>query len=32
LRFAHFLYTVKPLESDPECLRIIGNPVDPKRE
>ncbi len=32
LRFAHFLYTVKPLETDPECLRVIGNPVDPKRE
>jgi len=31
LRFAHFLHTVKPLETDPECLRIIGKPVDPKR-
>ena len=32
LRFAHFLFTVKQIESDPECLRAIGNPVDPKRE
>jgi hypothetical protein len=31
LRFAHFLHTVKPLETDPECLRVIGSPVDPKR-
>lgn len=32
LRFAHFLFTVKQIESDPECLRAIGNPVDPKWE
>lgn len=32
LRFAHFLYTAKQIETDTECLRIIGNPVDPKRE
>ena len=32
LRFAHFLFTVKQIETDPECLRVIGTPVDPKRE
>ena len=32
LRYSHFLNRVKALESDPECLRVIGSPVDPKRE
>ena len=32
LRYSHFLNRVKVLETDPDCLRIIGNPVDPKRE
>jgi hypothetical protein len=32
LRYSHFLNRVKALETDPECLRIIGNPFDPGRE
>lgn len=32
LRFAHFLFMAKQIETDPECLRAIGNPTDPKRE
>jgi hypothetical protein len=32
LRFAHFLFIAKQIETDPECLRAIGNPTDPKRE
>ena len=32
LRYSHFLNRVKALETDPECLRAIGNPVDPGRE
>jgi hypothetical protein len=32
LRYAHFFSLVKALESDPGCLRIIGDPVDPKWE
>jgi len=31
LRHSHFLNRVKALETDPGCLRVIGNPVDPKR-
>ena len=31
-RFAHFLFMAKQIETDPECLRAIGNPTDPKRE
>ncbi|MDD2349830.1 MAG: hypothetical protein PHS50_16390 [Kiritimatiellae bacterium] len=32
LRYSHFLNRVKALETDPECLRVIGNPFDPGRE
>jgi len=32
LRYSHFLNRVKVLETDPECLRVIGNPFDPGRE
>jgi len=32
LRHSHFLNRVKALETDPECLRVIGNPFDPGRE
>ena len=32
LRYSHFLNRVKALESDPGCLRVIGDPVDPKWE
>jgi hypothetical protein len=32
LRFMHFLFTVRQIETDPECLRVLGNPRDPKRE
>jgi hypothetical protein len=32
LRYSHFLNRVKVLETDPDCLRIIGDIVDPKRE
>jgi len=32
LRYSHFLNSVKVLETDPECLRVIGNPFDPGRE
>ncbi|MDD4098747.1 MAG: hypothetical protein PHC30_08250 [Lentisphaeria bacterium] len=32
LRFAHFLFMAKQIETDSECLRAIGNPTDPKRE
>jgi len=29
LRYSHFLNRVKALETDPECLRVIGSPFDP---
>ena len=29
LRHSHFLNRAKALETDPECLRVIGNPFDP---
>jgi len=32
LRYSHFLNRVKALETDPECLRVIGSPFDPGRE
>ncbi|MDD2349553.1 MAG: hypothetical protein PHG74_15775 [Kiritimatiellae bacterium] len=32
LRYSHFLNRAKALETDPECLRDIGNPFDPGRE
>ena len=32
LRYSHFLNRAKALETDPECLRVIGNPFDPGRE
>jgi hypothetical protein len=32
LRYSHFLNRVKALETDPECLRVIGTPFDPGRE
>jgi hypothetical protein len=32
LRYSHFLNRVKALETDPECLRVIGKPFDPGRE
>jgi hypothetical protein len=32
LRHAHFLYTAKQFETDPECLTVIMDPIDPKRE
>ena len=32
LRYSHFLNRVKAIETDPECLRVIGNPFDPGRE
>jgi len=32
LRYSHFLNRVKTLETDPECLRVIGSPFDPGRE
>jgi hypothetical protein len=32
LRYSHFLNRVKVLETDPDCLRIISDLVDPKWE
>ena len=32
LRYSHFLNCVKALETDSECLRVIGSPFDPGRE
>ncbi len=32
LRHSHFLNRVKAIETDPECLRVIGDIVDPKPE
>ncbi len=32
LRFAHFRFMAKQIETDPECLRVLDNPVDPERE
>jgi len=32
LRYSHFLNRAKALETDPECLRVIGNPFDPGQE
>ncbi len=32
LRHSHFLNRVRALETDSECLRVIGNPFDPGRE
>ncbi len=32
LRHSHFLNRVKAIETDSECLRVIGNPFDPGRE
>jgi len=32
LRYSHFLNRVKVLETDPDCLRVIGDIVDPKWE
>jgi hypothetical protein len=32
LRLAHFLFTVKNVETGPACLKAIGDPADPKRD
>ena len=32
LRYSHFLNLIKAIETDPECLRGLGDIVDPKWE